>query len=47
MLNFDFSKKGLGIVSLPHFEFDFSRKVFVMLLTLLTDQISCLIAVTT
>ena len=31
MLNFGFSGKGLGILSLPHFVYDFSRKVFPML----------------
>ena len=38
MLNFDFSEKGLGLVSAPHFGYDFSRKMFIMLY-LLTDQI--------
>ena len=31
MLNFDFLEKGLGIVSPPHFEYDFSTKMFLML----------------
>ena len=31
MLNFDFLEKGLGIVSLLHFVYDFSRKRFLML----------------
>ena len=31
MLNFDFLKKDLGLVSLPHFVYDFSRKMFLML----------------
>ena len=31
MLNFNFLGKGLGIVSLPHFMYDFSRKIFLML----------------
>ena len=31
MLNFDFLEKGLGLASLPHFVFDFSRKMFLML----------------
>ena len=31
MLNFDFLKKGLRIVSLPHFVYDFSREMFLML----------------
>ena len=37
MLTFDFLEKGLGIVSLPQFVYDFSRKMF---LKKLTDQIS-------
>ena len=31
MLNIDFLEKGLGIVSPPHFEYDFSEKVFLKL----------------
>ena len=31
MLNFDFIEKGLGLVSPPHFEYDFSRKVSLIL----------------
>ena len=31
MLNIDFLEKGLGIVSPPHFVYDFLRKVFLML----------------
>ena len=31
MLNFDFLEKGLGIVSPPHFVYDVSRKIFLML----------------
>ena len=31
MLNFNFSGKGLGIVSPAHFVYDFSRKMFLML----------------
>ena len=30
-LNFIFLEKGLGLVSPPHFEYDFSRKIFLML----------------
>ena len=30
MLNFDFLVKGLGIVSPPHFLYDFSRKIFLI-----------------
>ena len=37
MLNFDFLDKGLGIISPAYFVYDFSTKVFLMLLT---DQIS-------
>ena len=32
MLNFDFREKGLGIVTLPHFVYDFSRKMFHVIL---------------
>ena len=39
MLNFSISEKGLGLVSPPHFVYDFSRKMFLMLI-LLSDQIS-------
>ena len=31
MLNFNFSEKGLGLVSPPHFVHDFSRKMLLML----------------
>ena len=31
MLNFNFPEKGLGLVILPHFVYDFSKKVFLML----------------
>ena len=31
MLNFDNLDKGLGIVSLPHFVYDFSTKMSLML----------------
>ena len=31
MLDFDFLEKDLVIVFLPHFEYDFSRKIFLML----------------
>ena len=31
MLNFDFLEKVLGIVSLPHFVYDFSRKLFLII----------------
>ena len=31
MLNFNFLKKGLGIVSAPHFVYNFSRKMFLKL----------------
>ena len=37
MLNFNFLGKGLGVVSSPHFEYDFLRKR--VLIFLLTDQI--------
>ena len=31
MLNFDFLEKGLGIVSVSQFVYDFSSKMFLML----------------
>ena len=31
MLNFDFLEKGLGILSLPRFLYEFLRKMFLML----------------
>ena len=31
MLNFNFSEKGLGLVSPPHFVYDFSKKMFLVL----------------
>ena len=31
MLNFNFSEKGLGLVFPPHFEYNFSRKMLLML----------------
>ena len=31
MPNFDFLEKGLGVVSLLHFMYDFSRKMFLVL----------------
>ena len=31
MLNFEHLEKGLGIVSLPYFVYNFSRKMFLML----------------
>ena len=34
MLNFDFIEKGLGIVFLPHFVYNFLRKMFLMLYSL-------------
>ena len=42
MLNFNFLEKGQEPVSSPHFLYDFSRKIFLKLhsLILLTDQIS-------
>ena len=45
MLNFDFFKKGLGIVSPPHFVYDFSRKIFFKLFSQLT-KLHCLIVFT-
>ena len=34
IINFNFSEKGLGLVSPPHFVHDFSRKMFLMLLSI-------------
>ena len=39
MHNFNFPEKGLGLVSPPHFVYDFSRKCFLCYI-LSTDQIS-------
>ena len=39
MINFNFSEKGLGLVSPSHFVYDFSRKMYSFYI-LLTDQIS-------
>ena len=39
MLNFNFSEKGLGLVSPPHFLCDFSRKMFFVLHSIITDHI--------
>ena len=39
MLNINFSENGLGLVSLPHFVYDFPKKCFSCYI-LLTDQIS-------
>ena len=39
MLNFNFSEKGLGLVSQAHFVYDFSKKSCSCYI-LLTDQIS-------
>ena len=30
MLNFNFLEKGLGLISPPHFGFDFSKKIFLL-----------------
>ena len=41
MLNFDFSEKRVGIVSLPNFMYGFSRKMCLILYSIhLTDQTS-------
>ena len=39
MLDFNFSEKGLGLVSPPHFVYDFQEKCFLCYIRL-TDQIS-------
>ena len=45
MLNLDFLEKGLGIVFPPHFVYDFSKEMFLMLYILLSDQLSLLHAI--
>ena len=40
MLNFNFLEKSLGLVSSPHFGYDVSRKLFLIVSHLITDQIS-------
>ena len=40
MLNFKFSEKGLGLVSLPHFAYVFFQEKCFSCYILLTDQIS-------
>ena len=40
MLNFNFSEKGLGLVSPSHFVCNISRKMFCHAFILLIDQIS-------
>ena len=40
MFNFDFSERGLGLVSPPHFVYDFLGKMFHSCYILLTDQTS-------
>ena len=39
MLSFNFSEKGLGLVSPPHFAYDISRKMFLMLHSIMTNEI--------
>ena len=46
MVNFDFLKKGLGIVSPPHFMCDFSRKTLLKLYSINLTKFYCLIAFT-
>ena len=40
MLNFYLLEKGMELVSRSHFEYNFSRKLFLIVSHLLTDQIS-------
>ena len=40
MLNFDFIDKGLGIVSPANFVYDFSKKMFFMLYTINSPNLS-------
>ena len=44
MLNFDILKKGLGIVSPPHFVYDFFKKN-VSSYILLTNKFHCLLGI--
>ena len=46
MLNFNFSEKGLGLDSPPHFVYDFSRKMFLMLHSTNLPKFFCLVAFT-
>ena len=46
MLNFSFLEKDLGIVSSPHFVYDFSTKMFLMLYSSNWPKFHCLIAFT-
>ena len=41
MLNFSFPEKGLGLVSPPHFVYDFSRKIFLEILDNMCITINC------
>ena len=45
MLNLNFPEKGLGLVSPPHFVYNFSRKMFLILYSTNTKY-HCLIAFT-
>ena len=40
MLKFDFFEKGLGMFSPLHFVYDISRKMFLVLYILISEQIS-------
>ena len=46
MLNFNFSEKGLGLISPLHFVHDISRKMFLMLHSITLTKCHCLIAFT-
>ena len=43
MLNFNFSEKGVGLVSPPHFVSEFSRKMVLMLHTIIKDITSLIL----
>ena len=45
MLNFYFSEKALGLVSPPHFAYDFSRKLFHMFHYLTKFQLPLLLEI--
>ena len=46
MPNVNFSEKGLGLVSPPHFVYDLSRKMFLILQSINGPKFHCLIAFT-
>ena len=45
MFNFGFLAKGLGIVTLPHFVYDFSRKMFLILYSINWPNVTVLLEI--